>query len=80
MFTACASFSSLTTQVPKVSTMIETGLATPIAYEIWIWHFRANPPATIFFATYRRAYAALLSTLEGSFPENAPPPCGADQP
>ena len=33
--------------------------------------------ATTFFATYLAAYAADLSTLLGSFPEKAPPPCGA---
>ena len=29
----------------------------------------------MFFATYRPMYAALRSTLLGSLPENAPPPC-----
>ena len=32
------------------------------------------PHATKFFAICLEAYAALLSTLLGSFPENAPPP------
>jgi len=31
--------------------------------------------ATIFFARYRAIYAADLSTFDGSFPENAHPPC-----
>ena len=34
----------------------------------------------MFFAKYRAAYAADLSTLVGSLPENAPPPCGAAPP
>ena len=33
--------------------------------------------ATTFFAIYLATYAADLSTLLGSFPENAPPPWGA---
>ena len=36
--------------------------------------------ATIFFARYLEAYAADLSTLVGSLPEKAPPPCGAAPP
>ena len=36
--------------------------------------------ATIFFAIYLAAYAADLSTLVGSLPENAPPPWGAAPP
>ena len=34
----------------------------------------------MFFAKYRAAYAADLSTFVGSLPENAPPPCGAAPP
>ena len=37
--------------VPKVSTNIDKGLATPIAYESSISHLSARPAATIFFAT-----------------------------
>ena len=41
--------------VPKVSTKIETGSATPIAYANSISHFSARPAATIFLATYLEA-------------------------
>ena len=34
----------------------------------------------MFFARYLDAYAADLSTFVGSFPEKAPPPCGAAPP
>ena len=61
--------------VPNVSTKIETGSATPIAYANSISHLSANPDATMFLATYLEAYAAERSTFVGSFPENAPPPC-----
>ena len=66
--------------MPKVLTLIEVGSATPIAYETCISHLSAKPAATIFFATYLPAYAADLSTLEGSLPEKAPPPCLAIPP
>ena len=36
--------------------------------------------ATTFLAIYLAAYAADLSTFVGSFPEKAPPPCGAAPP
>ena len=39
--------------------------------------FDLRPAATTFFATQRIAYAAERSTFDGSFPENAPPPCRA---
>ena len=60
--------------------MIDVGLATPIAYETCTKHLSAKPEATIFFATYLAAYAADRSTFVGSFPEKAPPPCGAAPP
>ena len=41
---------------------------------------RASPAATTFLATQRAAYDAERSTLLGSFPENAPPPCRAMPP
>ena len=41
--------------VPNVSTIIDTGSATPIAYANSISHFSAKPAATIFFATYLAA-------------------------
>ena len=44
-------FSSSIFPVPNVSTRIETGLATPIAYASSTSHFSARPAATIFFAT-----------------------------
>ena len=43
-------------------------------------HLSEIPELTIFFAKYLDTYAADLSTLVGSFPENAPPPCGAAPP
>ena len=43
-------------------------------------HSSARSAATTFFAKYLAAYAADLSTLDGSFPENAPPPWGAAPP
>ena len=61
-------------------TEIERGLDTPIAYANWIRHLSEALDETIFFAKYLAAYAADLSTLVGSFPENAPPPCGAEPP
>ena len=73
-------FSSSSFPVPNVSTMIDVGLATPIAYESWISHLSASPAATIFFATYLAAYAAERSTLVQSLPEKAPPPCLAAPP
>jgi hypothetical protein len=39
--------------VPKVSTMTDTGSATPMAYASCSSHFAASPAATMFFATYR---------------------------
>ena len=61
-------------------TKIDKGFDTPIAYANCIKHFFDTPAATIFFAKYREAYAADLSTFVGSLPENAPPPCGAAPP
>ena len=66
--------------MPNVSTSTESGCATPIAYATWIWQRSARPAATTFFATQRAAYAAERSTLVGSLPEKAPPPCGAAPP
>ena len=42
--------------------------------------FDLRPAATTFFATQRIAYAAERSTLDGSLPEKAPPPCLAMPP
>ncbi|VEB40938.1 Uncharacterised protein [Chromobacterium violaceum] len=50
-FTSSTIFSFGILLVPKVSTAIEVGSATPIAYDTWIWHWRARPAATMFFAT-----------------------------
>ena len=66
--------------VPKVSTNIDIGCSTPIAYATWSSHFLAYPFATIFLAIWRNIYAALLSTFVASFPENAPPPWRAYPP
>ena len=68
------SFSGSISEVPKVSTMIETGCARPIAYATWTSQRFATPDATTFFATWRAAYAAERSTFVGSLPLNAPPP------
>ena len=69
------SFSSSIFPVPNVFMLMLTGSATPIAYANCTSHFSAKPAATMFFAMYLAAYAALRSTFVGSFPENAPPPC-----
>ena len=37
--------------VPNVSTKMETGSVTPIAYATWIWQRSASPAFTMFFAT-----------------------------
>ena len=42
-----------TLPVPKVSTMIETGSATPIAYATCTCARSASPEATMFLATWR---------------------------
>ncbi len=72
-----ASLASSVTPVPKLSTYTETGCAMPMAYATSISQRSASPAATTFLAIWRTAYAALLSTLLGSLPENAPPPCRA---
>lgn len=43
-------------------------------------HRRQRPAATSDLATHRAAYAADLSTLVGSLPEKAPPPCAPQPP
>ena len=48
-------FSLLNFPVPNVSTIIDVGCATPIAYDNWISHLSARPAATMFFATYLAA-------------------------
>ena len=55
LFTSSTSFSSETFPVPNVSTNIDRGLATPIAYDNSISHLSASPAATIFLATYLAA-------------------------
>ena len=66
--------SSANLPVPNVSTKMDTGFATPIAYASCISHLSARPAATTFLAAYLAAYVADLSTFVGSLPENAPPP------
>ena len=66
--------------MPNVSTAIEVGCARPIAYDTCTSHRSASPAATRFLATYRAAYAAERSTLLGSLPLKAPPPCRAIPP
>ena len=73
----CLFFSS---SLSNKSTYIDSGFDTPIAYANCIKHLSAIFEATMFFAKYLDAYAADLSTFVGSFPENAPPPCGAAPP
>src|SRR6266542_6613171 len=69
-----------TRSVSNARTATDTGCATPIAYATFTSQRSASPAATTFFATYRAAYAAERSTLVGSFPEKAPPPCRAAPP
>ena len=66
--------------MPNVSTITDTGRATPIAYATCTSQRFAMPAATMFFATWRTAYAAERSTLVGSLPLNAPPPWRAIPP
>ncbi len=67
-------------EVPNVSTITDTGRATPIAYATCTSHRLAMPAATTFLATWRTAYAAERSTFVGSLPLNAPPPWRAMPP
>ena len=53
--TAAMIFDSGITDVPKLSTITETGWATPIAYASCTSQRRASPAATMFFATQRAA-------------------------
>lgn len=46
----------------------------------WINTLLQRPAFTSDFATQRAAYAAERSTLEGSFPEKAPPPWAPQPP
>ena len=78
--TIASSFSGAISDVPNVSTMIDTGCATPIAYATCASHRFASPAATTDLAIWRTAYAAERSTLVGSLPENAPPPWRAMPP
>ena len=66
--------------MPNVSTMIETGCATPIAYATCELAALGEPGGDDVFAIWRTAYAAERSTLVGSLPENAPPPWRAMPP
>ena len=49
--TSASSRSWFTLPVPKVSTVIEVGSATPMAYDTWISQRSARPAATMFLAT-----------------------------
>ena len=60
--------------MPKVFTYTFIGFATPIAYDTCTNISSETPAATKFFAICLEAYAADRSTLDGSFPEKAPPP------
>jgi len=53
---------------------MDIGSAIPIPYEIYTITLSQNPFSTKLLATHLAAYAPDLSTLVGSFPENAPPP------
>ena len=57
-----------------MSTKIESGSATPMAYESWTSARRASLAWTKDLAIQRARYAADRSTLEKSLPEKAPPP------
>merc|ERR1719460_200732 len=66
--------------VPYVSTKSESGLATPMAYESCTRARLHRPDLTMDLAIQRHAYAAERSTLVGSLPEKAPPPCAPQPP
>merc|ERR1719275_13998 len=66
--------------VPYVSTKRERGFATPMAYDNWTKQRLQRPASTRDLATQRAAYAAERSTLVGSLPEKAPPPCAPQPP
>jgi hypothetical protein len=74
------SSSDVFSEVPYVSTKMESGSATPMAYESWTSARRASLALTKDLAIHRATYAADLSTLEKSFPEKAPPPCAPQPP
>src|SRR5438445_13217444 len=63
--TALSIRNSGTGAVPKVSTMMLTGSAIPMAYAICTSQRRASRAATTFFATQRAAYAADRSPYGG---------------
>ena len=50
-FTSCAISERATRSVPNVSTITDTGCATPMAYATCTSHLSASPAATTFFAT-----------------------------
>lgn len=79
-FTALTILSFQTFSVSKVLIYILTGFATQIAYQSCISHLSHTPEATMFLARYLAIYAPLLSTFDGSFPENAHPQCLPIQP
>ena len=54
-WTSAPSLSGSISEVPNVSTMTETGRATPMAYATWTSHRLAMPAATTFLATLRTA-------------------------
>merc|ERR1712087_328283 len=66
--------------VPYVSKKRDKGFATPIAYESCTSARLQRPLLTTDFAICLQMYAADLSTLVGSLPENAPPPCAPQPP
>merc|ERR1719321_1539659 len=70
----------LPVSVPYVSTKSERGFATPIAYESCTSARLQSPLFTTDLAICRQAYAAERSTLVGSLPEKAPPPCAPQPP
>merc|ERR1711998_617665 len=56
------------------------GLATPMAYESWTRARLHRPLLTTDLAICLQMYAADRSTLVGSLPEKAPPPCAPQPP
>merc|ERR1719261_2052492 len=75
-----ASAVSLPFSVPYVSTKSDSGFATPMAYESCTSARLQRPALTTDLAIQRHAYAADRSTLVGSLPEKAPPPCAPQPP
>ena len=53
--TSAGSLAGSISEVPNVSTITDTGRATPMAYATWTSQRCAMPAATMFFAAWRTA-------------------------